>query len=144
MESNKKAQLKISFGMIFSIILVISLLASGFYAIQKFLSMQDSILMGKFMDEFKGDIEKMWKSTQGSKKVQYRLPKQVEKICFVLDPKRNMAIYEDGLPKYYKIDKIDIDKTLGSREALCKKVKDQKIEFVITKNFGDKDVTIKV
>jgi uncharacterized protein (UPF0333 family) len=52
MSKNKKAQLKISFGMIFSIILVISFLAFGFFAIQKFLGIQENIIMKKFVDDF--------------------------------------------------------------------------------------------
>ena len=64
----KRGQMKLSFGMIFSIILIIIFISFAFYAIQKFLSIQNSVQVGKFVNEFQQNVDKIWKGSQGSEK----------------------------------------------------------------------------
>ena len=78
----KRGQLKLSFGMIFSIILIILFISFAFYAISKFLNLQTSVTIGKFINEFQSDINKIWKGSQGSQQVEYFLPKKIKYICF--------------------------------------------------------------
>src|SRR3989339_605198 len=54
-----------------------------FYGISKFLDIQNSIQVGKFKDKLQADIDKLWKGTQGSQTVEYKLPSSVKKVCFV-------------------------------------------------------------
>ena len=44
----KNGQATISFGMVFSIIMIIIFISFAFYAIQKFLDLQNSAQVGKF------------------------------------------------------------------------------------------------
>lgn len=141
---SKKAQLKISFGMIFSIILIISFLAFGFFAIQKFLGMQDNIVMKKFVDNFQEDIDKMWKSTQGSKEVKYSVSRDVTSVCFEYSPYYNVLIYSGERFEDYTFAQIDIEKTLDGKTSICAKVKEGKINFYLSKQFDEEYVTIKV
>lgn len=141
---SKKGQMKISFGMIFSIILVISFLGFGFFAIQKFLSIQENIIMKKFIDDFQEDIDKMWKSTTGSKEVEYVVPRKLTSVCFEFSPYYNTLVYSGEIFEEYTFKKIDIEKTLGVRDSVCTKAKDNKISFYLGKQFGEADVTIRV
>ena len=58
----KNAQVKISFGMIVSIILIIAFISIAFYVIGKFLGLQKQIQTGQFLDDLQFDIDKIWKS----------------------------------------------------------------------------------
>src|SRR3989344_9488004 len=82
MATRKRGQMKLSFGMIFSIFLIIIFLGFAFYVIPKFLGFQDSLKVGTFIKDFQDDIDKMWKSAQGSQKVEYLLPKEIIRVCF--------------------------------------------------------------
>jgi hypothetical protein len=63
--SKKKAQMEISFGMIFSILLIVIFIAFAFFGIKKFLEVHNEILSKKFIDDVNADITKMWKSSRG-------------------------------------------------------------------------------
>ncbi|MFW6225659.1 MAG: hypothetical protein ACOC3V_01705 [bacterium] len=80
---NNKAQIKLSFGMIFSIILIIIFLSVAFYAILKFLDLQKEIEIGKTIDSLKSDINRIWGATQASEKQVYNLPSEVKFVCFI-------------------------------------------------------------
>lgn len=76
-------QMKLSFGMIFSIILIIAFIAFAFYAIKKFVGIQDIVKIKQFKDDLQLDIDKSWKSSQGSQEIKYTLPPKVERVCFL-------------------------------------------------------------
>lgn len=142
---NKKAQMKISFGMIFSIILVIAFLGFGFFAIQKFLSMQENIIMKKFIDNFQEDIGKVADSTQASKKVEYMVPRDLTSVCFEYNPYYNVLIYSGEIFEDHTFKKINIEKTLGVRDSVCSQAREGKITFYLSKEFSDKPLaTIKI
>ena len=85
-ESGKRGQMKMSFGMIFSLILIIVFLAFAFYIIAQFLDMQRCAQSGKFIDELQKDVNNIWKSPEANvnpDKPQYHLPDKVEEICFI-------------------------------------------------------------
>jgi len=77
----KRGQLKLSFGMIFSIILIIVFLVFAFYAIKMILNFQQSASIGKFVNDFQNDIDEKWANT-GSQVITYNLVKDVEQVCF--------------------------------------------------------------
>ena len=77
-KKSTKAQMKISFGMIFSIILIIVFIAFAFYAIKKFLDIQETAQIETFVNKLQGNIDKMWRSSQGSEEIQYKgIPKKI-------------------------------------------------------------------
>lgn len=142
---NKKGQLKISFGMIFSIILVIVFLVFGFYAIQKFLSLQDDLVMKKFQENFERDLDKVWASSQASKRVEYTVSKDVEQVC-VFEDKRgldNVDVYIKGIPTSVNFEKIDVDKSLVSGKPMCVQAENSKVSFLLSKKYGENLVTVK-
>ena len=60
---NKNGQIEMSFKMIFSIILVITFLGFGFYAITKMVEMQETVQIEKFKDDFQEDVKEMWEGS---------------------------------------------------------------------------------
>jgi len=79
-----KGAMELSFGMLFSIILIIIFIAFAIYGVSKFLNLQKDIQTKTFANDLNFDIDKLWKS-QGSQPVIYSLPKNVEKVCFSED-----------------------------------------------------------
>ena len=128
-----------SFGMIFSIILIIAFLAFAFYAIKNFLGMQQEIQINQFTENFQGDVDRLWKSTAGNKTVEYTLPSKIGNVCFIIDDFNNLLLYNSKNPAIfteYNIKNIDIFETVGSRESLCKKPVEGKISFKLQKDYN--------
>ena len=80
----KSAQMQMSFGMIFSIILIVAFLAFAFFGIKTFLGIQNSAKSAKLASDLQADIDKVWKSAQSSEEKQYILPEKKSFACFVV------------------------------------------------------------
>ena len=163
--SGKNGQMKLSFGMIFSIILIIIFLAFAFYSIRKFIGISDAVKIGNFKDDLESGIEKLWKATQGSQEMEYFLPKKVAAVCFVdyssakRGPKKdiydklkqvfygdeNMIFYpigsSEGLDSA-EIKHIDINKTTEDENPFCVDNIKGKTSMTLKKNYGENLVTI--
>lgn len=79
----KQGQLDISFGMIFSILLIIAFIAFAVYGIVMFLSLQKCASTGLFKNELQTEIDRAWNSEETSFSKEIALPSQIKKICFV-------------------------------------------------------------
>lgn len=137
----KKGQMKLSFGMIFSIILIVIFLIFSFYAIQKFLDFQKEIKYRQFSEDFQKDVDKLFSSTSGDKPVPYLLPNEVQEICFVDDEFGNL-IFRPRVNRDLFIEHIDIEKTLAGEDELCIENIDGKVKFLIQKSYGENLVTV--
>ncbi len=142
-DKNRKGQIHLSFGMIFSIILIIIFIGFAFFAIQKFLGLQDSIKLNKFYDTLQNDINIVWNSAQTTQEKSYDIPAYIGKICFV-GTGDNMLIYgTDNIPKESRnIENLNI-LAMTSEGSLCFENLDGKVDFVLEKKFTDTLVTIK-
>ena len=161
----KKGQIEMSFGMIFSILLILAFLGFAFYGIQKFMSMQNAIKIGKFTSDIQEDINKMWKSTQGSQTIEYLLPSKIEAVCFAnysMPNKNNpeslyrdmrQAIYGNQNLFFYPLgtgegidaltlSHIDLESMIGNKNPICIETQKGKITLTIKKNFGENLVII--
>jgi len=132
----KRGQMKISFGMIVSVILIIVFISFAFFAIGKFLDLQRSVEVGQFTNNLQFDIDKIWKS-QGAQEVEYRLPSKIEKVCFVdyssLERGEDISIYDDLKKAFYGSENL-IFYPVGSGEGLDSTII-QNIDLeIITKN----------
>ena len=163
--SMKRGQMKLSFGMIFSIILIIIFISFAFFAIQKFLDIQNSVQVGKFGNDFQSNIDKIWKGSQGSEKKEYSLPKKINYVCLIdysSDEKGpNMNFYRELEQAYYEnenlffypigsaqglnakeIKHIDLEKITENENPFCIENIDGKVNLIIKKDFGETLVTI--
>jgi len=141
---NSKGQMNLSFGMIFSIILIIIFLVFGFYAIKKFVELQQEVQIEQFIEDFQNDVDKMWKSPQGSNEVTYSLPTKITSICFINDEKvyENLRFTSKNVIPGEKINNIDIGKITEEENPFCIENIDGKVGFIITKNYGETLVTV--
>lgn len=153
---NKRGQMEISFGVIFSIILIIIFIAFAIYGISKFLCVSKIAQVDKFKSDFQGDIDKMWGSTQGSQPVEYYIPKKIKQVCFAnrQNPRtgktENMYFVPDefscDILTSYLLNNINIAKTTAGStstpKSLCIDTVNGKISMTIKKDYNENSVTI--
>jgi len=134
--------MKLSFGMIFSIFLIIIFLAFAFYAIKMFVGMQKEIQIKKFAEDLQADIDRMWKSSQGNQSEEYILPKKINSVCFKDDGYKNLVFRSSELIDGKKIKNIDIEKITETENPFCIQNTDGKVKLIIRKDYGENLVTI--
>ena len=78
----KRGQFDISFGMIFSIIIIIAIIAVAFYVIKSFFFVSECTKVGLFYDDLKTHINKAWQSTIHEDIFTSTLPSGIELVCF--------------------------------------------------------------
>jgi hypothetical protein len=160
---SKKAEgvFGISFGMIFSIILIVFFLAAAFIAIKAFLGWQKTAEIGLFFDKLQTDINYAWNSESASFNSSSTLPSGITYVCFVnlsspsfnantiekqilnevkkgyLDPTKNLYLYSPN--KDYGINWRTITHVGSfSRNPLCIPVVNSVISVKIERSFSDK------
>jgi uncharacterized protein (UPF0333 family) len=161
---NHRGQMKLSFGMIFSIILIIVFIGFAFYAIKSFLGLQSSAEIEKFINDLQSDINKVWKSSQASQEEEYSLPSEINYVCFVdfFSSKRGDKenIYEELKETFYggenivfypigssdfdstEMDHIDIEETTKDENPFCIENSNGKVGLRILKDFEENLITI--
>lgn len=164
---SKRAQMQLSFGMIFSIILIIVFLAFAFFAIYKFLDIQNSVEVGKFKSDFQDDIDAIWKGSQGSQEREYFLDERIKYVCFaeiiqngngdgdysnfygdfeqVSTGNENLFFYPVGSAQgndALLIKNVDINVITQEENPFCVQNEDGKVKLLIKKDFGENLVTI--
>ncbi len=162
----KNGQMQISFGMIFSIFLIIAFLAFAGYAIVKLLDFQCTAKMGTFINDFKSDVDRIWTGGGGSQRVQYPICSKVKEVCFVSElPAKGISEvkekYEEKLNFYQgtgnmfilpvgavgkiseqNIPHIEIEKTTEEENPLCIKSNKGKVSMLIKMSAGESLVTV--
>ena len=149
---NKKGAMELSFGMIFSIILIIIFIAFAIYGIGKFLNLQKNIQTKTFVNNLNFDIDKLWKANSGSQPVTYSLPRDVEEVCFSEDefgPAGVSSGVKDinielktkkGFGGNYNIIHAEFSKE--GKGSNCVPVENGKINLQLEKDYGEDLVTI--
>lgn len=77
----KKAQLELSFSMIFSIIIIIAILAVAFYVITYFLNLSSCTDIGLFYNDLQTRVDKAWASEITQEVVSIKLPTSIKEVC---------------------------------------------------------------
>ena len=142
---SKRAQMKLSFGMIFSIFLIIIFLAFAIYAIIKFINMQHVIQIETFKNSLQADINLVWQSSgESSYPKEYRLPTKINAICFLEDDYQNLMFESDSLIDGDYIENIDIDfiTSEGEGDSFCIPNIEGKVKMTLVKDYGDTLVKI--
>jgi len=80
---SKRSQLQISFGMIFSIILIIAFVAVAIYAITIFLKVKTCSETGLFKNDLQEEINRAWNSDETSSVFKESLNTDIEQVCFI-------------------------------------------------------------
>ena len=155
-----------SFGILFSVILIIIFLVFGFYVIQKFLGIQEDVQIGKFQENLQSNIDKYWKISSGqSEEYTYNVPIEIKYVCFIDLESSGHGAYDDLYDeiKFYKktgnnvyfypevegrtnsldINHVDIESTTETNNPLCLKTRSGEIKLRLEKVQGNTQVIVK-
>lgn len=137
-KGGKKAQLNLSFGMIFSIFLIVVFIAAAIYAIVKFLDLQSTIQISKFSQDLQEDINRAWRGDSGNQSVEYSLPEKIERVCFERDNEfENIKFDSEQIIKGKMLENIDIGAITEIENPYCINNVDGKIKMRIVKKSGE-------
>lgn len=140
---SKRGQLKLSFGVIFSVILIIIFVGFAIFGINKFLELQKLAQTEDFKSDLQDDINNMWKSTSGSQELEYFLPSKISQVCFIDDEEDNLYFVPIGKYSEAFIENINFETTIPEGESeFCIENENGKIILTIKKEFGESSVTI--
>lgn len=167
LNKSKKSQQSIgmSFGVIFSIILIIFFLLISFIAIRAFLGTKDCTQVGIFLSDFESEVTNTWNSQGVATDFKRTLPTEVEYVCFIdfsKNPKgefkdiyNRLSYYEGSganlffYPKdsacntAYKIIKhLDMETITKSINPNCVPVEKGVIRMNLEKGFNDRLVKV--
>ncbi len=155
--SRTKGAMELSFGMIFSIILIIAFVAFTFFVVKKFLDFKDTSMIGKFGSEFQTNVNTIWAaSSESSQTYEYIVPGKIQGVCIwdskpgakVTDQKIKenieIAFYGEENTFLYpnekandlgskKVDHLDIEKITFSENPYCIKTNEGKVKIKISK-----------
>lgn len=146
-KKNIKGQTQISFGVIFSVFLIIVFVAFAIYGIGKFLEVQRLAQLGVFKSDLQEDIDSKYLSTGGgATSVSYsNIPRKIKQVCFVDDRYENMQFIPSDFQGYL-LNNINFVKTLsGSNthpKSLCIDVINGKVSMILKKDYNEPLVTI--
>ena len=137
----KRGDFKLSFGMIFSIFLMVIFIAFAVYAITKFIDTQHTIQIEKFKDDLQNDVDAMWLSSN-SREVKYFLPDKITAVCFTDDEYEleNMYFVSEEIIGGEFIEHLDLTSLV--EDPYCIENINGEINFVISKDYGETLVRI--
>ncbi len=142
-----RGAMELSFGMLFSIILIIIFIAFAIYGIGKFLNLQKNIQTKTFVSDLQFDIDRLWNS-QGSQPVEYPIPANIEKVYFAEDSFEKDIDLEFRGEENKFIDSSEIKHAKLSEDFSKGKggnyvsVENRKIKLQLEKEYGENLVTI--
>jgi len=140
---DKRGQMKLSFGMIFSIFLIIIFIAFAVYAITKFINLQKTIQIESFAKNLQTDVDRAWgPAGRTFSNETYSLPNKVEAVCFTNNEFNNLMFRSSKLIKGKNIEHLDIMGMTLSGDPYCISNTDGKVKLIISKDFGEDLVTI--
>jgi len=166
--NSKKAQgiFGISFGVIFSVLLIIFFVIIAFFVIRAFLNTGDCVKVGLFIDDFKEGIKEAWNSQSSSFEFSGNLPTNLEYVCFAnlsanfngmgREVNEEIVRYEGknanlffyprskacDMPSH-NIDYLDIGKITSLKNPYCVAVNNGKFSVQLEKGFNDNLVGVK-
>lgn len=140
---NKRGQMKLSFGMIFSIFLIIIFIAFAFYAITKFIKLQKTIQIENFARDLQSNVNDMWNSPRGSQEEIYSLPNKIDAVCFTDNVFNNLIFRSSEILEENNIEHLDIVTITAGEDPYCIQNIDGKVKLIISKDFNEDLVTVR-
>ncbi|MDO8509280.1 MAG: hypothetical protein Q7S27_06395 [Nanoarchaeota archaeon] len=160
----KRGDFNLSFSMIFSIIVIIAIVAVAFYVIKSFVSVSECTQIGLFYEDIQEHISKAWQSPISKDTFIGKIPSGINLVCFgnlnqssskeyreehnsilkanINMKNRNLFLYPankacDSTLSSIKLDHVKTD------EFFCIPAKDSKIELITEKDQFDSLVTLR-
>jgi len=169
MPKSKRSQyiLGMSFGVIFSIILIVFFIVIAGIVIGSFLKTGDCARVGIFLDSFRSDVKRTWNSQVDSHVFKGNLPSKIDFVCFgnlsrsssgefqdigfelgIFEGRNaNMFFYPIGraceLP-YHFINHLDIEKIAIANNPNCVSVDNGRVNINVAKGLNDRFVYVRI
>ncbi len=162
--SSRRSQLQISFGMLFSIILIIAFIAVAIYAITIFLNTKNCTQLGIYKEDLQGEIDRAFQNEESGFDFQGIVPSSVDYVCFVDTSSLIKGSYLDKYDERYileeenfffaplkdsckdmrafKIEHINIEKITSINNPYCAGKVDGQVSLRIVKGFNEDSVCI--
>jgi len=104
----KRGAIALSFGMIFSLIVIIAIIGVSFYAINYFLNLGKCTEISLFYRDFQKEVDKAWSSEITRETFIGKLPRKIESVCFLdreVDSATVIGVGEEyeALEDYFRI-----------------------------------------
>jgi hypothetical protein len=166
---NKSGQetLGISFGVIFSIILIIFFIVVAGIVIRSFLGTKNCAEIGIFVDRFESEVKKTWNSQSFKGQFNGILPTSIDFVCFgnlsnsitgpFQDEGYDIGLYEGRRANtffypttkacempFVQINHLDVDRITGTNNPNCIPVDKGRIVIDIEKGLTDRLVNIDI
>ena len=135
--------MQLSFGMIFSILLIVVFIAFAFFGIKHFLEIQQQASYYQFIEDFKSDVNKAWNEPKYIDTKEYSVPRKVIGICFVNEEENLQILIKDSLSEREAIPNLNLEKILNGQERVCINAKNNQLTLALSKTYGENEVTIK-
>lgn len=160
----KRGQMQISFGMIFSILLIMAFIAFVIYIIIYFLNFSNRVKIEQFEDELQKHVDGIRAGYQGSKVVNLGLPKKIKKVCFIdnsqpakgvdrdmyndfimINTVENVMYFPEGSSEGkegFKLNYINISNITGMANPYCVENKKGKVSLMVQMKYEESLVRI--
>ena len=155
-KKSSKGQINMSFGLIFSVILVVIFIVFAFYAIKTFLGFENNAKTEKFFSDFQSDVTRIWNNGKFSSETdQYAVPSGITMVCVadlessargknsgiyeelkaVYSGEQNVFFYPVKLDTTYSrhINYLDVQSIVAEENPFCIKTNSGKVSFVLKK-----------
>ena len=163
----KSGQIQITFGMIFSIILIVAFVGAAFWGIWQFMKINKCAQAGIFKTDLQHKIDVAWNAPSSDDFFNGTLPSKIQYVCFVdfnsekketsttsgfydkfelfnigdLNNPNNVVLYptEDVCAgqKAFRLEHIDIATITETRNPYCVLNKNGDVDIVIEKNLRE-------
>ena len=134
----KKGQLEVSFGIVFSIILIIVFVAFAVFVAVKIFLPAKCVTTGLFKTDLQESVDRAWNSEQSSFEIELSLPGEVKKICFIDFNKTHKGAFREEYEAISKFDYKDWNLLFYPTNSACSEQSGIAIKHIdisaITKN----------
>jgi len=134
----KRGQLDISFGMIFSIILIIVFIVVAIYGAIVFLNMKKCTETGLFKNDLQAAIDSAWNGEYADSEITRSLPSNIDFVCFIDLSKKESGTYKN----YYENATMlgnNFNMFFWPLKSSCKSALKFEIEHINTGNITKND-----
>ena len=132
----KRGQFEISFGVIFSIIIIIAIIGVSAYVLVGLLDTGKCASIGLFYDEIKDETDRAWKSSSYSNVLDFKIEDEIEFVCFGNLDQEYDSSFEEQYKSFFRYKSQDNNLFLYPLEKACDgSLASTKIEHYETREF---------
>ncbi len=125
--------MKISFNLIFAIILIVVFIMVGVFGVKKFIQVNNDLEAANFQSAVQEEINELLGEPGGSQQESFEVPKSVEEICFENQPtgsnESNFYSVPEGIIQDV-LDGVDWSNTNPGGDKLCIPVENGEVSFL--------------